>query len=208
MNIVWIDVESTGLIAHKEHLLEIACLVTDEDLNILDEKGYHAIVQYRDPFGAKTLRNAAVPFVQDMHDKTRLWDKLRRGTPLNKIDADLAKYLRQFGRTGQMPVGGNTVRLDMNFMDEHLPRVAKHLDYHMRDVTSLAGFMNDWFDIPWLEKKSDHTAMIDVRESIREAKFYRNLLRLKGFGSPGVTVEQLEYVHRLGEILENNEGAK
>lgn len=174
-NITWIDVETTGLIAHRNHLLEIACLITDENLNILDEEGYHAVVGY----GVQAtldLQGYCTSYVYNMHKKTGLWKKLNTGKPLDQIDEELTGYLSGFGNSGEMSVGGNSVRLDMNFMDEHLPGAANYLDHHMRDVSSLSGFMNEWFGIPWLEKKSDHTAMTDIRESIHEAKYYKDLL--------------------------------
>lgn len=173
-NIPWIDVETTGLSAQNDYLLEIACIVTDSQLNVLDKKGYHAIVWYHEK-AVETMRAEAHPVVQDMHDKTGLWGKLNSGKHLNQIDAELFGYLRQFGRKGMMPVAGNTVRLDMNFIDEHLPKTAGHLGYQMRDVTTVAKLAQAWYpDLPEYEKFSDHTAMTDIKESIRELKHYRD----------------------------------
>lgn len=200
-NIAWIDCETTGLTAHKEHLLEIACIVTDRDLNILDEKGYHAVVHYTDVEMFEMMGDAT-SYVFNMHTETGLWGKLADGTPLKMIDGNLFKYLRRFGRTGEMPIGGNSVRLDANFMDEHLPRVSGHLSYRLRDVSGLAGFMHDWFEIPFMEKTSDHTAMTDVKESIREAKYYRTLLQMYlGSQKPAVSPGQIAYAKRIGDLL-------
>lgn len=174
-NIPWIDCETTGLNAQNNHLLEIACIVTDSQLNVLDAKGYHAVVWYSED-AVEKMRAEAHPVVQDMHNKTGLWGKLSGGKYLNQIDAELFKYLRQFGRKGMMPVGGNTVRLDMNFMDEYLPKTAGHLGYQMRDVTTVAKLAQAWYpDLPEYEKVSDHTAMTDIKESIRELKHYREV---------------------------------
>ena len=173
-NIAWIDTETNGLDASKNSLLEIAVIVTDCELNVLDEVGFHAVVRYELP-RAQELYDQAVPFVQDMHTKTGLWHRLSEVDALPRfvVDRDLRDYLQHFGEPGTMPVAGNTVRLDMNFMDANLPTTAKFLDYHMRDVSTVAGFANDWYDLPWFQKKSDHTAMVDIRESIREIKHYR-----------------------------------
>lgn len=177
--IACIDVETTGLNANTEHLLEIACLVVDsETLEIVDEKGYHAVVQYGSA-QARAMRTYSRPVVQEMHDKTGLWDKLSGpdAVPLRLIDIELKAYLKQFGKPGEMPVLGNSVRLDMNFMDEDLPLTAKHLSYHMRDVSTIAGLAADWYpDLPRLKKHSDHTAMTDIRESIRELRYYRETI--------------------------------
>lgn len=177
-NIAWMDVETDGLKTRGGHLLEIACLVTDAELNILDETGYEAVVHYAEPT-ARLIRERADPFVQQMHDKTGLWVELsRRGKggakPLTEIDAELFKYLRQFGRTRTMPLGGNSVRLDFNFVEEFLPKTYGHLDYHMIDVSTVAGLAHRWYpDTERIQKHSDHTAMVDIRESIRELAYYR-----------------------------------
>jgi len=174
-NIAWMDVETDGLKTRGGHLLEVACLVTDPDLNILDETGYEAVVHYAEP-KARLIRGRANPFVQQMHDKTGLWAELSRkeAKPLTQIDAELFKYLRQFGRTRTMPLGGNSVRLDFNFVEEFLPKTYGHLDYHMIDVSTVAGLAHRWYpEIERIEKRSDHTAMVDIRESIRELAYYR-----------------------------------
>jgi len=174
-NITWIDVETTGLNAHEHRLLEVACLVTDENLNILDQRGYQAVVHHsEEEFGLAVL--AANEYVSDMHMKTGLWERLPHGKPLGKIDSELSAYVAQFSKPRTSPVGGNSVRLDMNFMDAYLPLTAGHLDYHMRDVSTIAGLASDWFGAPWFEKASDHTAMTDIQESIRELKHYRELI--------------------------------
>lgn len=174
--IAWIDVETDSLDAETGHLLEIACLVTDGDLNVLDEEGFHAVVKYTSN-EAHAMRVAAKPVVREMHDKTGLWVRtwMPEAVPLDEVDLRLSHYLSDFGAMYEMPVAGNSVRLDMNFMDKHLPRVSNYLDYHMRDVSTLAGFANDWYGHGWdeFEKHNDHTAMTDIRESIREARYYR-----------------------------------
>lgn len=175
-NITWADCETTGLRPGQgDRLLEIAVLVTDKDLNILDEKGFHAIVEYDEEFVGIMAENAD-PFVRNMHATTGLWAKLYGSSalPIGQIDANLVKYLKRFGEPGTMPVGGNSVRLDMNFIDEYLPFTSAFLDYHMRDVSTVAGFAEDWVGKTNYMKRNDHTAMTDIRESIREMRFYRD----------------------------------
>ena len=176
-NIAWIDVETTGLHAQSNQLLEIACIVTDSELNVLDETGFQSVVYYSKA-ESNFMRTQAVQFVRDMHDKTGLWEKLPQSgsLTLTSIDYDLVTYLEKFGEPNTMPVAGNSVRLDMNFMDQFLPRVSAHLDYHMRDVSTVAGFAEDWYGESNFEKRNDHTAMTDIRESIREMKHYREAI--------------------------------
>jgi len=173
----WIDVETTGLDAEGKHLLEVACIVTDADLNILHSNGFQAVVRYsvQEVVG---LMLEANDYVVEMHTKTGLWDRLTSGKPAEEVDASLRNYLASFSPARTMPVAGNSVRLDMNFIDKHLPLTSAHLDYHMRDVSSIAGMASDWYDLPWFDKASDHTAMTDIRESIRELRHYRRAIFL------------------------------
>jgi oligoribonuclease len=208
-NIAFIDVETDSLDAHNGHLLEIACLVTDENLNVLDKRGYHAGVYYI-PSDVDDMRYAADPVVQEMHDKTGLWKKLSGtdATPLPLIDRDLRRYLAKFGEPGTMPVGGNSVRLDMNFIDKHLPQVSEYLHYQMRDVTTVAKLAQDWYpDLPEFEKISDHTAMVDIQESIRELQYYREVAFKASFAKmpqwerDEVTADVMSYLLSVGYTI-------
>lgn len=169
--IAWIDVETSGLDARKNRLLEIACIVTDDELNMVDEVGFHAIVHYTAVEVAQ-IYCETVPFVQEMHTKTGLWQKLATGTKLARIDVNLEDYLEYHGALNSR-VGGNSVRLDMNFMDRHLPESAQALSYQMCDVTTVAKLAQSWFGTPPFVKVGAHTAMGDIRESIAELRYYR-----------------------------------
>lgn len=183
-NIGFGDLETTGLIASDHHVLEVAFIVTDSDLNVLDTFGFHRVVGYS-PDEVRSLWAESDTFVRNMHEVTGLWDKLPHGAPLRDVDEDLREYLSGFGDEARtMPVGGNSNRLDMNFMDVHLPLTAGFLSYRARDVSQLAGFVHDWYpDEPWFEKASDHTAMTDITECIREVKHYREVLKRRGYDS-------------------------
>lgn len=207
-NIVWADVETDGLKTRGGHLLEVAVLVTDPELNILDEDGYEAVVKY--PEGTvRLMREAANPFVREMHDKTGLWVECTRKTakPLAEIDAGLSKYLREFGRANTMPLAGNSVRLDFNFIEEFLPKTYGHLDYHMIDVSSVAGLAHRWYpDLLRPEKESDHTAMVDIRESIKELRYYREHV-FTPLGT-SLTKRASDFRNRESAVSETNEGER
>jgi len=198
-NIAFADVETGGLNAYRNDLLEIAVVVTDEDLNILDQGGFHAIVKY-DADAVFRMQQEADNYVLEMHLKTGLWDKLSGpdATPLHQIDLSLREYLSLFGTPNTMPVAGNSVRLDMNFMDVHLPLSAAFLNYQMRDVTSIAGAVGKWLNLPRIEKKSDHTAMVDVRESIRELIYYRDAVKSRVAPDPASP----EFQAMVGKMME------
>lgn len=175
--LVWADAETTGLIAHKETLLELAVLVTDLELNLLDETGYQSAIHVGTPGEVAIMREAADPFVRDMHDATGLWDVVgdpSRSKPLAVVEAEVLAYVQSLvpeKRTAR--IAGNSVRLDMNFLDENMPSVMGHLLYRMADVSSLAGMAQWWAGVEVFPKALGHTAMADIRESLAELRYLR-----------------------------------
>ena len=173
--IVWGDVETTGLKGHQEQLLEVAFLVTDLDLNLLDETGYQAAVYLGNTTDVAEVRAGAVPFVQQMHDNSGLWGACAdpsRSKPLAVVEAEVLAYIRRFvpePKTARL--GGNSVRLDLNFLDEHTPLVSEHLLYRMLDVSTITGVAQWRMGLEPFEKQRNHTAMADIRESIAELKY-------------------------------------
>jgi len=183
--IVWIDVETTGLTAHKGELLEIAILVTDLDLNLLDETGYQATILHRPPFHGdeKRVRDMADDYVNKMHESTGLWQRIEDpqiAKPKRTVEVEALEYIQRFvpeRRTAR--IGGNSVRLDLNFLDEHLPAITKHLHYRMVDVSTMTGLAHWWKGVPGFAKAGSHTAMADIRESIAELAYLREKLGLQ-----------------------------
>lgn len=172
---VVVDVETTGLDAHAGHLLEIAAKVIDPvTLEPISEAPFHAVVQYT-PLDVEGLKSTANDAVYRMHIDNGLWADLTRpdALPLHLIEKMMVEWLIPFGAKGTMPVMGNSVRLDMNFIDVHLPLVGQYLDYHMRDVSTIAGIAADWYGAPWFPKTKGHRALADVDECIEELKHYR-----------------------------------
>lgn len=178
--LAWTDVETTGTDATTDLLLEIAVLVTDVHLNLLDEGGYEAVV-YHDPQAVAAARERAVPVVQQMHDETGLWDKVsdtQIAKPLDVIDAEVLAYLRRFiddPRTARLT--GNSVRLDLNFVEAYLPQTYAFLHYRMGDMSSVAGVVQWWLDEGFYPKRKRHAAMDDIRESLAEARWLRSRIR-------------------------------
>lgn len=171
-SITWLDAETTGLNAAEEFLLEVACIVTDSDLNVLDVQGYSTAVYYPEPV-AQLLREKAIPIVKDMHDNTGLWDRLPTGKMLSTVDAELTSYISQFApepRTSWL--GGNSIFLDRDFLRSFLPGVYGHLHYRSVDVTSIAG-PADWWYGESFPKEKKHDAFSDILESIEELKHLR-----------------------------------
>jgi len=173
-NMIWLDAETTGLHAHKESLLEVACLITDTNLNIIDEAGYSAAVYYPEVY-VQGLKDKADPFVQQMHETSHLWDRLPQGTPLAQIDKDLVAYMSEYTQPNESVLAGNSITLDRNFMQWHLPDVYEHMYYRSVDVSSIALLAQWWYgeDVKY-QKQYKHEAFADIKESIEELKFLRD----------------------------------
>ena len=174
--LAWTDTETTGLDYTTDLLLEVAVLVTDVHLNLLDNDGYQAVVLH-DPQTVTAARERAVPFVQQMHEETGLWDKVsdpRIAKPLDVIDTEVLAYLQRHiadPRTARL--AGNSVRLDLNFIEVHLPQSYAFLHYRMGDMSSVAGAVQWWFEEDFYPKRKRHAAMDDIRESLAEARWLR-----------------------------------
>lgn len=165
------DVETTGLDpAQGEVLLEIFVYVLEDKYPYkkVEEQGFHRIIKH-DPV---TTRENTVEFVQNMHDVTGLWDKLAEGTPVDQVDTELLEYLQQFMKRREGRIMGNSIRLDMNFLDAFLPKTAAFLHYRSLDVSGLAWFAHTEFDVPYYEKDAsvEHTAKGDIEASIQELR--------------------------------------
>lgn len=176
--IVWVDVETDRLEARGGSLLEVAAIITDTNLVELDPQGFHSVIHHSTEDVARMRREAA-PIVDQMHETTGLWDRLPESkTSLSDVDTALLAYIKGFApghRQGR--VGGNSVRLDLNFLDEHLPGVAGHLHYRFIDVTTvqtLGGWWNGIDDRPI--HANAHTAMADIRASLDQLRRLRGLV--------------------------------
>lgn len=170
-NISWIDVETNGLDNQKNSLFEVACIVTDRNLNILDEEGYSATIYYPKQ-EISILRDQTDPYVVEMHERTGLWDRLLTGKPMEVVDSQLHEYMSQFTSPHDSWLGGNSITLDRNFLQVNLPNSFNHLHHRSIDVTSVNALARAWFGITY-EKKTLHTAFSDITESIEELRFYK-----------------------------------
>ncbi len=187
-NLVWIDCEMTGLDLGSDKLIEIAVVVTDSDLTVLDE-GLDVIVHASDEDLA-----AMGDVVTEMHAASGLTEAVRASTvSLAEAEQQVLAYVKRFAperRTA--PLCGNSIGTDRGFLARDMPELDDHLHYRMVDVSSIKELARRWFPRVYFSqppKGLAHRALADILESIRELAYYRQTLFVP---SPGPTSEQTQ----------------
>jgi oligoribonuclease len=173
--LVWVDLEMTGLEVDRDVIVEIACIVTDAELNALDD-GIELIVHA----DADALARMG-DFVREMHTKSGLLPKIEQ----SEIDAAAAQkavleYVRAHVPTaGSAPLCGNSIGTDRRFLAAYMRELDDYLHYRSIDVSSLKELCRRWYPAVYKKrpnKAEHHRALDDIRESIEELRFYRENL--------------------------------
>ncbi|WP_084076990.1 oligoribonuclease [Demequina sp. NBRC 110057] len=172
--LVWIDCEMTGLDTVNDALVEVACLVTDSDLNILGE-GVQVVIK-----PSQEALDGMNDFVRDMHTSSGLLPELEHGTTMEDAQAQVLAYIREHVPTaGKSPLAGNTVGMDKMFLDRDMPEVMGHLHYRVVDVSSFKELVRRWYPRVFFNapaKTGGHRALGDIRDSITELRYYREVI--------------------------------
>ncbi|ODV79074.1 ribonuclease H-like protein [Suhomyces tanzawaensis NRRL Y-17324] len=173
--IVWIDCEMTGLDVFNDHIIEICCIITDGNLNIIDEDGYESVV-----YQPKEVLDAMNEWCINQHTKSGLVAKILASPEqvLPKVQTELYDYIQKYipnQRTAIM--AGNSIHMDKFFMMKEFPKVVEHLHYRLIDVSTIMEFGNR--HNPQLmkqcpKKTQQHTAKSDILESIAQLQWYRD----------------------------------
>jgi oligoribonuclease len=173
--LVWIDCEMTGLDLHRDALIEVAALVTDADLNLLDD-GVDVIIHTHDD-----VLDTMVPFVRDMHATSGLTDEVRASTvTLGEAETMVLDYIKHHvPEPKSSPLCGNSIATDRGFLARDMPVLDEHLHYRMIDVSSIKELAKRWYPRVYQSQPAKglaHRALADIRESVRELAFYRQTL--------------------------------
>jgi len=172
LNLIWIDLEMTGLDPERERIIEIATVVTDANLNVLAE-GPSLVVHQQD-----TLLDAMDEWNRNQHGGSGL-TQLVRNSQISEAQASAATidFLRQWVPAGVSPMCGNSIGQDRRFLVRYMPELAAFFHYRNLDVSTLKELVRRWK--PELEngfvKKGSHLAMDDVYDSIAELAYYRKV---------------------------------
>ena len=184
--LVWVDCEMTGLDLTSDRLIEIAALVTDGDLNILGE-GVDLVIHADDAALA-----AMPPVVQEMHARSGLTEEVRASTvTVREAEEAVLAYLRKHIEAGAVPLAGNSIATDRRFIAKEMPELDGFLHYRMVDVSSIKELCRRWYPRIYFgqpDKGLAHRALADIRESIRELKYYRSTAFVP---APGPSTEQI-----------------
>ncbi|NKZ02919.1 oligoribonuclease [Actinomadura latina] len=169
--LVWIDCEMTGLDLRNDALIEIAALVTDSELNILDE-GVDVVIK---PPPETVTQMTKV--VRDMHTTSGLLEALPSGITLAEAEEIVLSYIRTHVKDAKKaPLCGNSIATDRSFLARDMPALDAHLHYRMVDVSSIKELARRWYPRVYFaspEKKGGHRALADITESIQELRYYR-----------------------------------
>ncbi|MBN1276387.1 MAG: oligoribonuclease [Deltaproteobacteria bacterium] len=168
-NLVWIDLEMTGLDPERHVILEIACIITDNMLDIVAEGPNIAI---NHPDRTLSLMDA---WSREHHQISGLLDK-SKDSPCNcrMAEKEVLDFLSKYCSKGMSPLCGNSVWQDRRFLIKYMPDLEDFLNYRNIDISSIKELAKRWYPaLPHFKKTKQHLAMDDIRESIKELNFYR-----------------------------------
>ena len=169
-NLIWIDMEMTGLQPDADRIIEIAMLVTDSQLNVLAE-GPALVVHQPD-----AVLEAMDSWNKSTHKKTGLIDRVR-ASAMSEADAERAAlaFLGEHVPANNSPMCGNSICQDRRFLARWMPRLEAHFHYRNLDVSTLKELVRRWKPelMKGFTKEGKHEALADILESIEELKFYR-----------------------------------
>ncbi|WP_460771767.1 oligoribonuclease [Nocardiopsis nanhaiensis] len=170
-SLVWIDCEMTGLDFENDALVEVACLITDGDLNILDE-GVDVVIK-----PPQDALDRMGDFVRDMHTTSGLLDELDKGVTLEEAEDRVLEHIQQYVKEPRKaPLCGNSIATDRTFLARDMSRIDEFLHYRMVDVSSIKELLRRWQPRVYYaspEKDGGHRALADITESIRELRYFR-----------------------------------
>ena len=168
-NLIWVDMEMTGLIPEVHRVIEIATIVTDSNLNVLAEGPVIAIHQATE----------ALEAMDEWNTRTHTDSGLVARVASSAINEQMATektlaFLREWVSEGKSPMCGNSICQDRRFMARHMPELERFFHYRNLDVSTLKILMQRWRpDLPEAPKQGAHQALADIRESIEELRHYR-----------------------------------
>ena len=187
--LVWIDCEMTGLDLKRDALIEIACLVTDSSLDVLD-KGIDLVIK-PPPEALDQMEDV----VREMHTASGLLNELAAGVTLAEAQEQVLGYVRKhISEQRRVPLAGNSIATDRVFIARDMPELDAFLHYRMVDVSSIKELARRWYPRAYFAsppKRGGHRALADITESIQELRYYRDTVFVPPPGPDSLTARQI-----------------
>jgi len=171
--LIWIDLEMTGLDTAADSIIEIATIITDNELNELAEGPVYAISHDLETLDAMDSWNTR------HHGESGLWQRvLDSTTSMRDAESGRLEFLAEWAGQGTSPMCGNSICQDRRFMHRQMPELESWFHYRNLDVSSLKELATRWMPeaVASLEKQNLHQALADIRESIAELRHYRQFM--------------------------------
>lgn len=172
LNLIWIDLEMTGLDTEQDVIIEIATIVTDKDLNVLGEGPIMAIHQ------PDALLDGMDEWNTRQHGQSGLIERVRNSaTSMAEAEQNTIEFLEQFVDAGVSPMCGNSICQDRRFLSRQMPKLEAFFHYRNLDVSSVKEIAKRWRPelLKGFKKQGSHLAMDDIKDSIAELSYYREV---------------------------------
>ncbi|XP_074652810.1 oligoribonuclease, mitochondrial-like [Tubulanus polymorphus] len=172
--VVWVDLEMTGLDVDTDHIIEMACLITNPDMEVIAE-GPNLIINQPD-----SVLDRMNDWCKEHHGESGLTDAVRKSKiSLQQAEIEMLSFIRLHTPRGKCPLAGNSVHADKRFLDKYMPQFMNHLHYRIIDVSTIKELCKRWYPDEYERtprKSMAHRAMQDIRESIKELNYYRQAI--------------------------------
>jgi len=178
--LVWIDCEMTGLDPESDCLVEIAVVITDFELNVMDE-GLDLVIKPR-PDSLANMNE----YVRNMHTTSGLIEEFDNGIELQAAETQVLEYIKKYVPAAKTaPLAGNTIGTDRMFIAKYMPALNEHLHYRNIDVSTIKELSKRWYPRAYFQapkKEGGHRALADILESVEELRYYRKSVFVEGSG--------------------------
>ena len=169
-NLIWIDMEMSGLSPDNDRVVELAIVITDSQLNVVAEGPVKVVHQPDDVFERMDSWNKST------HKKSGLIDRSKASTQNEaEVEAELIAFLAQYSPESGSPMCGNSICQDRRFLAKHMPKLEAYFHYRNLDVSTMKELAKRWKPgiMAGFAKHGKHEALADIHESIEELKYYR-----------------------------------